>query len=172
MKRLLAILAFGISCIPAQAQQTKAQLNTEINTNFPDNTSGLITPQALRTTTSDIVNSIMPTAPVTTGTIVCYDGVTGLLNNCNSSLTGTVAIGTGGSGPSFTATPTLGASGTGGSLTFGNATSGLLTLQTVAGALGTVTASFPANTGTVAETNLVQTFTANQTFGAQAIYTG
>lgn len=48
----------------------------------------------------------------------------------------------------FTATPTLGASGTLGSLTLGNATSGTVTLAPVAGALGTVTVSLPATTGT------------------------
>jgi hypothetical protein len=56
-----------------------------------------------------------------------------------------------GATPALTSTPTLGASGTLGTLTLGNATSGLLTLAPVTGALGTVTASFPANTGTLAE---------------------
>jgi hypothetical protein len=84
-------------------------------------------------------------------------------------VSGTVATGSGGTGSAFSATPTLGASGTLGSLTFGNATSGLVTLQTVTGALGTVTASLPANTGTIAETNLAQTFSANQTFTTQVI---
>lgn len=37
--------------------KTTAQLHTEINTNFPDNTSGLITPALLRTTTTDIVDT-------------------------------------------------------------------------------------------------------------------
>ena len=59
---------------------------------------------------------------------------------------------------------TLGASGTLGSVTMGNATSGTLTLAPVTGALGAVTASFPANTGTVDELNLAQTFTAAKTF--------
>lgn len=59
---------------------------------------------------------------------------------------------------------TLGASGTAGSVTLGNATSGTVTVQPVTGALGSVTASLPANTGTVAELNLAQTFTAVQQF--------
>lgn len=67
--------------------------------------------------------------------------------------------------PTYTHTPQLGASGTLGSVTFGNATSGLLTLQTVTGALGSVTASLPANTGTIGELNLAQTWSALQTFG-------
>lgn len=59
-----------------------------------------------------------------------------------------------------------GLSGTAGQLVLGNATSGLLTIKPVTGALGTVTASLPANTGTIAELNLAQTWSANQTFGA------
>jgi hypothetical protein len=46
----------------------------------------------------------------------------------------------------------------------GNATTGTVTVQPVAGALGSVTASLPANTGTVAETNLSQTFSGTQNF--------
>ena len=60
---------------------------------------------------------------------------------------------------------TLGASGTVGSLAMGNATSGTVTLQTASGALGSVTATLPANTGTIGELNLAQTWTALQTFG-------
>jgi hypothetical protein len=45
-------------------------------------------------------------------------------------------------------------------LVFNNATSGTLTVQPVTGALGSSVATLPANTGTVAETNLAQTFTA------------
>ena len=67
--------------------------------------------------------------------------------------------------PGCTATPALGASGTLGSVALGNATSGTVTLNTVTGALGSVTASLPANTGTLAETNLAQTWSANQTCG-------
>lgn len=78
------------------------------------------------------------------------------------SITGSAGQVLAGASPAFTATPTLGASGTLGSLAFGNATSGTVTLQTVTGALGSVTASLPANTGTIAELNLAQTFTAAQ----------
>lgn len=41
----------------AWPQQTKSQLNTEVNTNFPNNTSGLITPTILRQTVNDIIAS-------------------------------------------------------------------------------------------------------------------
>ncbi len=79
---------------------------------------------------------------------------------------GAVATGIAASGnANCTPTPTLGASGTLGSVTLGNATSGTVTVEPVTGALGAVTASLPANTGTVGETNLAQTWTAAQTFG-------
>ncbi len=63
----------------------------------------------------------------------------------------------------FTATPTLGASGTLGSLTLGNATSGLVTLRPVTGALGTVTVSLPAATDTLVGKATTDTLT-NKTF--------
>lgn len=66
----------------------------------------------------------------------------------------------------------LGASGTAGSVALGNATSGTVTVQPVTGALGSVTASLPANSGTVAETNLAQTWAAIQTFNANDLVLG
>ena len=81
-----------------------------------------------------------------------------LVNNgssaCSSSANASVQVGA----------LTLGTSGTLGSVAMGNATSGTITLQPVTGALGSVTASLPANTGTLAELNLAQTWTAVQTF--------
>lgn len=68
--------------IPAHAQKTKAQLNSEIGVLFPDNHAGGVTPQILRNVTNDIVNSIMPTAPVVSGNLACFDGTTGLLKDC------------------------------------------------------------------------------------------
>lgn len=52
---LCSALAIGFG--PTIAQQTKSQLNTEVGANFPDNTSGLITPLLLRTTINDIIAS-------------------------------------------------------------------------------------------------------------------
>lgn len=58
MKKLLAALAcLLLLCSPTYAQKTKAALTTEVNTNWPDNTTGLITPLLLRTTVIDIINS-------------------------------------------------------------------------------------------------------------------
>ena len=78
------------------------------------------------------------------------------------SITGAAGQVLAGASPAFTATPTLGASGTPGSLIFGNATSGLLTLQTVTGALGTATVSLPAATTTLAGLAVANIFTATQ----------
>jgi hypothetical protein len=87
---ILKVLVIGplcglFFCLPAQAQKTKAQLNTEITTTFPDNTVGQITPTGLRLVSSDIANSIMPTAPVVAGNLACFNGTTGLLQDCGSA---------------------------------------------------------------------------------------
>lgn len=83
MKKLLVVIAALLLWAgPSYAQKTKAQINTEIPTLLPDNTSGQITPLGLRTLTSDITNSIMPTAPVVSGNLACFSGTTGLLQDC------------------------------------------------------------------------------------------
>jgi len=53
-----------------------------------------------------------------------------------------------------------------GGIQFLNATSGSITLAPAAGALGSATATLPANTGTIAELNLAQSWSAVQTFAA------
>ena len=81
-KIIIALLACVLGATAAHAQSTKAQLNTDITTNFPDNNVGAITPAGLRLVTSGIVDSIMPTAPVVSGNLACFDGTTGLLQDC------------------------------------------------------------------------------------------
>jgi hypothetical protein len=79
---------------------------------------------------SGTVTSVAVSAPLAGGPIT----TTGTI-----SITGAAGQVLAGATPAFTATPTLGASGTLGSLTFGNATSGTLTLEPVTGAIsGTV----------------------------------
>lgn len=85
---LIGLLAFLLAAPAAHAQSTKAQLNTEITATFIDNTVGAITPAGLRAVTSDIVNSIMPTAPVVTGNLACFNGTTGLLQDCGLAPSG------------------------------------------------------------------------------------
>jgi len=89
-----ALAAASIATAPAQAQKTKAQLNSEITTNLPDNTVGQITPQGMRAVALDTVNSIMPTAPVVSGNLACFNGTTGLLQDCGSSVGLTVGAST------------------------------------------------------------------------------
>lgn len=52
---LLAFLVFASA--PAWAQQNKTTLTTEVSTNFPDNTTGAITPAVTRTFFNNLVNS-------------------------------------------------------------------------------------------------------------------
>jgi len=98
----LAILAVSVCEVHAQAPTsctapcTKSQLLNDVQTLFPDNTVGAITPSILRTFQTNLLNSSMPTAPTGTGAFACYTGTTGLLGNCTSplglSLGGTGAI--------------------------------------------------------------------------------
>jgi hypothetical protein len=63
-----------------------------------------------------------------------------------------------------TSVTSLGVAGTSvGGVKLFNATSGSVLLNPVPGALGTVTASFPANSGIVSELNLAETFTGTKT---------
>lgn len=92
MRSIIRALVIGplcglLFCAPAFAQKTKAQLNTEITTTFPDNTVGAITPLGVRTYEADVINSIMPTAPVVSGNLACFNGTTGLLQDCGSAPT-------------------------------------------------------------------------------------
>jgi hypothetical protein len=127
-------------------------------------------------------NDLINWKVVTTGTFVATPSLTILANSgtTNNGITGSGTANTVGKftgsasegnssitddGTTVTMTAgavVAGASGTLGSLKMGNATSGTATLQPVTGALGTVTASLPANTGTIAELNLNQAWTAGQ----------
>lgn len=84
-KLILTALALALGLSPAYAQKTKAQISSEITTLFPDNAAGLITPLGLRTVTNDLAISIMPTAPVVSGNLACFDGTTGLLQDCGAA---------------------------------------------------------------------------------------
>lgn len=81
-RRIFAAVALLCAItVPAYAQKTKAQLNSEIGVNFPDNTQQQILPLNLRNVGLDTVNSIMPTAPVASGNFASFNGTTGLLQD-------------------------------------------------------------------------------------------
>jgi hypothetical protein len=67
---------------------TKAQLNAQVGTNFPDQNVGAITPNNARVISDNIVNSIMPTAPVVSGDIANFNGTTGLLQDSGIAIAG------------------------------------------------------------------------------------
>ena len=222
MKKLLAALLVAASITAAYAQSTKLTLDAEINTNFPDNTSGAITPAILRTTVHDIVASYVdwlvctaqggivywnstatptcltagtsgqflktqgpganpvwatPALPASALTLASNNVVVGNKNGTNQlaqelTVTGVLDIVGSTNGQVLnraagawagTAIPTLGASGTLGSVTMGNATSGLLTIQPAAGALGASTLSAPAATDTLVGKATTDIFT-NKTY--------
>src|SRR6185437_3062761 len=86
MQRIIAAALFLLCLVaPASAQKTPAQLQSEINTNIPDNTTGAITPALLRSPISDIVSSIMPSVAPVSGNLACFNGTTGLLQDCGSA---------------------------------------------------------------------------------------
>lgn len=65
-------------CAPVHAQKTKSGLTTEINTNWPDNVIGAITPSLLRSTTLDIVNSYYDLNGVTSLSCAAHLWISGL----------------------------------------------------------------------------------------------
>jgi hypothetical protein len=75
MARARLILAALISLLlfaPAQAQKSKTTLQSEINTNFPDNTIGAITPAIARSTFTDFLKSWQQYAGVNAQTGTTY----------------------------------------------------------------------------------------------------
>lgn len=101
----LAIIALVASCLGAQAQtgsvKSPATLNTEVNTLFPDQFNGLITPFDARQTLLDIIASNLNIAP-SNGIIINSTPVTGgTTGNClfvNGSVIGNQTCGGGGGG--------------------------------------------------------------------------
>jgi len=116
LRRILAALAVLYllwPVAPVHAQKSKATLNAEISAQFPDNTLGQITPLNLRNVTGDIVNSIMPAAPVVSGNFASFSGTTGLLQDSGQGAGGISLTPTSGTtNPGLTVTQTGPASGT------------------------------------------------------------
>lgn len=56
-RRIFLGLLLLCAVTPAHAQKTKSAMTSEVNTNWPDNVNGQITPAILRSTVIDIINS-------------------------------------------------------------------------------------------------------------------
>ncbi len=96
-RRIFAALCMLCACaLPAHAQKTKAAIITEIPVLCPSNQLiGSCTVTNAQLLWSDIVNSVMPTAPVTSGNLACFNGTTGLLQDCGvAPSTAGIIIGT------------------------------------------------------------------------------
>ena len=77
MKKILAVLFALLAPVSAQAQQSKATLQSSISTLFADNTSNAITAAMLRSVTSNIVSSYVDWLTCTTsGAMIYYVGGT------------------------------------------------------------------------------------------------
>jgi hypothetical protein len=85
--RSVLLVAAAICAVvsPAHAQKTKAQILTEIPLLCPIGGVGTCTAANAQQIWSDIVNAIMPTAPVTANDFACFSGTTGLLRDCSAS---------------------------------------------------------------------------------------
>lgn len=86
---VIALVALLGVCTPGHAQKTKTQLNTEIDTNFPDNTSGAITPLKLRTVTKDMVSSWLDYLNCTSQGGLIYWGAAGVPACLSAGVSGT-----------------------------------------------------------------------------------
>ena len=94
MKLLCIVLVLFLSLCEVHAQATppctapctKSQLLNDVQTQFPDNTVGAITPSILRNFQSNLINSSMATSPVGAGSYTCYSGTTGLPGICTAAL--------------------------------------------------------------------------------------
>jgi hypothetical protein len=95
LRRIIAAIALlsalAVQGLPQPAQATctapctRAQINADTAANFPDNNAGQITPSVVRTWQNNLVNSIMPVAPVVSGDQVCFNGTTGALQDCGGA---------------------------------------------------------------------------------------
>lgn len=146
--------------------KTAAQILAEIATLYPNNTGGFITPLALRSVTDDLVNSIMPTAPVVSGDVANFNGTTGLLSDTGLATPGSAFVGIS-DNQALTNKTLNGNTFTSGTYTLTGVAGKTFTFSntlTLAGTDGT-TMTFPTTSATIARTDAANTFTGTQTFG-------
>lgn len=141
----------GTGTINASSLQTNFKITgpTAVRTyTFPDATTTVLTTNAVVT----VGQGGTGLGTLTAHAVQVGNG-TGNVTQIAVPGDGTLFQGKSGLDPSWTATPTLGVAGSVvGTLTFSNATSGTITLQPVVGALGSVTLTLPATSGTIALT--------------------
>ena len=102
MRTLLAILLLLALSSVCEAQTTptctppctQQQLLNDVQTQFPDQIAGGITPATLRQFFNNSIYSMLPTAPLIANAPACYFGTTGLTSNCTAA----IAIAQGGTG--------------------------------------------------------------------------
>ena len=100
-KLFIIALALFSAVAPASAQKTKSVLGSEITSQFPNNTTGAITPLILRNVTNDFLNSWQqfPAVNPQTGTSYVFGaGDYGSLTTFNGLSPVTVTLPTPGSG--------------------------------------------------------------------------
>lgn len=188
MKKILAGLFLILSVFPANAQKSKSVIQTEINTSWPDNNTGQITPKALRGPPQDIVNSYLDLNGATSFSCPGGQSLTGFSNLstpiCASvGGSGTVTqvnTGTGLSGGPITTTGTISLNAICANITnagvFCSGTSaanltGVLNaaqfpaltgdVTTIAGSVATTLAAVNSNVGTWGSSTLCSTFNVN-----------
>lgn len=125
--------------------------------------------QCLHVNSSGVVTGTGSDCGSGSGGVTSFSGDGTILSNSSSTGAVTATLASAGAGtvlgnatsasaaPGYTSAPQLGKSGTLGSVTMGNATSGLLTVEPAAGALGVVTVLVPAANDTLANLSGVQT---------------
>lgn len=80
MNKIASVLALLlVLAAPALAQQSKSSMTATINTNLPDNTSGAITPAAIRNTMIAMVNSYVDAGGATSSACPTGQYLTGFL---------------------------------------------------------------------------------------------
>lgn len=146
--------------------KTAAQILAETAALYPDNSTGFITPANLRQVTTDLVNSIMPTAPVVAGDVANYNGTTGLLQDSGLAAPASAFVGVS-DNQALTNKTLNGNTFTSGTYTLTGAAGKTFTFSntlTLAGTDGT-TMTFPGTSATIARTDAGQTFTGTNAFG-------
>ena len=133
------LVSFGAANIPADSSVVAANVVTQA--------SNATTNQICTYTGANKI-CVPGTANIAMGGTASTSAAAGQVPNSSST-----------TAAAWTSAVTLGTSGTLGSVTMGNATSGLLTLQPATGALGTVTVSIPAATDTLVNLAGTQTLT-------------